>query len=409
MDVILDYADQLVFDKFYSSLPAVSIPNLTDGIVALPSLLASFHASLSTLSVKDGLSLMAQGFVDHSQAGSFQLNHLARDSILRQSFSLFWLTFFGACLMYFVFSSLSYFLMFDKTQMKHPKFLKNQIKLEIQMSCVALPWIALMTFPWFLGEVRGYSRLYTDIHSTHKMAGASPADILRETVGGTASAASTIANISDATSSLSSTLGPLAPLVEPLLDGWAFVAISIAAFLFFTDCGIYWIHRLLHHPFVYKRLHKPHHKWIIPTPYASHAFHPVDGYLQSVPYHLFVFVFPMQKYIYLGMFVFVNLWSVLIHDGEFLMPNEVVNGAAHHSIHHLYFNYNYGQYFTFWDRVGGSYRVPTEEQLNPKKRMDKKTWSQQAKAVETFDENGKPTAASGERFLGPSKAKSVKA
>ncbi|KAF9974636.1 c-5 sterol desaturase [Actinomortierella ambigua] len=402
MDVVLDYADQFVLDKFYSSLPAVTVPSLTDGIVALPSLLASFHASLSTLPVKDGLSLLAKGFVDRCQEGSFLLNDLARDSILRQSFSLYWLTLLGGCLMYFIFSSVSYFAMFDKTQMKHPKFLKNQIKLEIQMSCAALPWIALMTFPWFLGEVRGYSRLYTDIHSTHIMS-ASPADMLRETVG-----ASSV-NINGTASGLSSNLGPLAPLIEPLLDGWAFVVISIGAFLFFTDFGIYWIHRLLHHPLVYKRLHKPHHKWIIPTPFASHAFHPVDGYLQSVPYHLFVFVFPMQKYIYLGMFMFVNLWSVLIHDGEFLMPNEVVNGAAHHSIHHLYFNYNYGQYFTLWDRVGGSYRVPTEEQLNPQKRMDKKTWSQQAKAVETFDENGKPTAASGERFLTPKKAKSLKA
>ncbi|KAG0243970.1 c-5 sterol desaturase [Actinomortierella wolfii] len=405
MDVILDYADQLVFDKFYTSLPAITLPNVLDGIVALPSLLVDFHASLQSVSVKDGLSMLVAGFIEHSQAGSFQLNTLARDSLLRQCFSLYWLTFFGGCLMYFLFATVSYYLMFDKTQMKHPKFLKQQIKQEIHMSCVALPWIALMTFPWFLGEIRGYSQLYSHIHSSHKIAAtSSPADMLAETVGAAASLID-----ANTTTSFSSNFGRLAPLLEPLLDGWGFVIISIAAFLFFTDFGIYWIHRFLHHPLVYKRLHKPHHKWIIPTPFASHAFHPVDGYLQSVPYHLFVFVFPMQKYIYLGMFVFVNLWSVLIHDGEFVMPNEVVNGAAHHSIHHLYFNYNYGQYFTLWDRVGGSYRVPTEEQLNPQKRMDKKTWTQQAKAVETFDENGKPTAASGERFFPAKKAKTPKA
>jgi sterol desaturase/sphingolipid hydroxylase (fatty acid hydroxylase superfamily) len=36
----------------------------------------------------------------------------------------------------------------------------------------------------------------------------------------------------------------------------------------------------------------------------------------------------------------------------------VINGAACHTMHHLYFNYNYGQFTTFWDRVGGTYQVP---------------------------------------------------
>jgi sterol desaturase/sphingolipid hydroxylase (fatty acid hydroxylase superfamily) len=50
----------------------------------------------------------------------------------------------------------------------------------------------------------------------------------------------------------------------------------------------------------------------VPTPFASHAFHPLDGYLQSVPYHLFIFLFPLQRWLYLGLFVFVNFWSILV-------------------------------------------------------------------------------------------------
>lgn len=37
---------------------------------------------------------------------------------------------------------------------------------------------------------------------------------------------------------------------------------SAAIFLLFTDYCIYWVHRWLHIPFIYRRLHKPHHKWI---------------------------------------------------------------------------------------------------------------------------------------------------
>lgn len=50
----------------------------------------------------------------------------------------------------------------------------------------------------------------------------------------------------------------------------------------------------------------------VPTPFASHAFHPVDGYLQSVPYHLFIFLFPLHRWLYLALFVFVNFWSILV-------------------------------------------------------------------------------------------------
>lgn len=56
---------------------------------------------------------------------------------------------------------------------------------------------------------------------------------------------------------------------------------------------------------------------LVPTPFASHAFHPLDGYLQSVPYHLYVYLFPMQKWQYIFMFVFVNCWTVMIHDGKY--------------------------------------------------------------------------------------------
>ena len=35
-----------------------------------------------------------------------------------------------------------------------------------------------------------------------------------------------------------------------------------ARFLVFTDYCVYWIHRLEHHPAVYKYVHKPHHKWL---------------------------------------------------------------------------------------------------------------------------------------------------
>ena len=51
---------------------------------------------------------------------------------------------------------------------------------------------------------------------------------------------------------------------------------------------------------------------LVPTPFASHAFHPLDGYLQSVPYHLFIFLFPIHRLVYLILFVLVNMWTIFV-------------------------------------------------------------------------------------------------
>lgn len=191
-------------------------------------------------------------------------------------------------LLYFVFATLSFCFMFDHDTLKHPKVLKNQISLEIQQAMAAMPGMALCTAPVFLLEVQGFGKLY-----------------------------------------------------ERTEDGpgrWYDFA-QFPIFICFTDMCIYWIHRWLHLPAVYKRLHKPHHKWIMPTPYASHAFHPLDGFAQSLPYHIFPFIFPLHKLAYIALFVAVNFWSILIHDGEYLSNNPIVNGSACHTAHHLYFKY----------------------------------------------------------------------
>lgn len=59
------------------------------------------------------------------------------------------------------------------------------------------------------------------------------------------------------------------------------------------------------------------------------------------------------------------------------MNSPVVNGSACHTIHHYYFNYNYGQFTTLWDRIGGSYRKPNAELFDREQRLEKKTVDKQ--------------------------------
>lgn len=201
----------------------------------------------------------------------------------------------------------------------------------MKQTMIAMPIMAIFTTPFFTAEVRGYAKLYD-----------TPAE---------------------------------APF-------YLYNLLQLPLFILFTDCIIYWIHRGLHHPMVYKTLHKPHHKWIMPTPFASHAFHPVDGFAQSIPYHVFPFIFPLQKLAYVGLFAFINIWTIMIHDGEYVANSPVINGAACHSLHHLYFRVNYGQYTTLWDRLGGSYRKPNDELFNRETKMGKEEWERQSKEME---------------------------
>lgn len=74
----------------------------------------------------------------------------------------------------------------------------------------------------------------------------------------------------------------------------------------------------------------------------------------------------------------------MIHDGEYVANSPIINGAACHSAHHLYFNFNYGQYTTLWDRLGGTYRKPNPDLFQKESKMAQKQWDEQVKEMETI-------------------------
>lgn len=141
--------------------------------------------------------------------------------------------------------------------------------------------------------------------------------------------------------------------------GIPYLLLSPFLFLAFSDCLIYFLHRGLHHRLLYKYLHKPHHSFIHTSPFAAFAFHPVDGWVQGIPYHIFGFLFPMHGVMHLASLAVVSMWTINIHDRVTLgIPG--VNGAAHHTIHHTTFKSNYGQYTTLWDKLFGTFHDPRD-------------------------------------------------
>ena len=177
MDYVLSLADNIVLDKVYAALlPAhLFYPPPTTNSTTVP-----FHSAHAN----PWLSLVAH--LPHPSPRSFlyaislppayetpsflrsfdsppsTLSAWPRTYIPRQLLSLSIITLIGIHVLYFLFAGLSYYFIFNHKMMKHPRFLKNQIRKEILCSLKGFPGMTLLTLPFFQAEVLGYSRLYDD-------------------------------------------------------------------------------------------------------------------------------------------------------------------------------------------------------------------------------------------------------
>ena len=89
--------------------------------------------------------------------------------------------------------------------------------------------------------------------------------------------------------------------------GWGYLIASFLGAIVASETLIYWIHRALHTRFLYRTVHVHHHRFREPTPLASVAFHPIDSFAQSFPYHIYALFVPVYFWLYLAMIVYVTL------------------------------------------------------------------------------------------------------
>lgn len=158
MDVILEVADYLVLDNVWAKLvPAQQ--NATQ----LPVWLSTFTDSLPATFRPPPISLSMLSKHASSTSSPALRSAWPRDYIVRQVLSVTSLTMIGIVALYVIFAAASYYLIFDHRMMRHPRFLKNQVRLEIMCSLKSFPGMTLLTLPWFMGEVRGYSKLYSNV------------------------------------------------------------------------------------------------------------------------------------------------------------------------------------------------------------------------------------------------------
>jgi Delta7-sterol 5-desaturase len=141
--------------------------------------------------------------------------------------------------------------------------------------------------------------------------------------------------------------------------GWLYLPVSLIIFMLLHETYYYWLHRWMHRPSVFRTIHKVHHDSNITSPFTAFSFHPLEGFFQAIFLPLMLLVLPMHYYMVITQLTIMTVSSVINHLDIEIYPKEFNNnflgrwliGATHHSLHHKQFKYNYGLYFTFWDKL----------------------------------------------------------
>lgn len=145
---------------------------------------------------------------------------------------------------------------------------------------------------------------------------------------------------------------------ETGLYGWWYMPVSLAIVMIAQETYYYWMHRWMHLPRVYQIVHKVHHDSRVASPFTAFSFHPLEGLLQAIFLPAMLFILPVHYYVIIILLTIMTFSSVINHLDIEVYPKERrpfwskwVIGATHHSLHHKQFRYNYGLYFTFWDKI----------------------------------------------------------
>ncbi|MBX9795966.1 MAG: sterol desaturase family protein [Sphingomonas sp.] len=148
-------------------------------------------------------------------------------------------------------------------------------------------------------------------------------------------------------------------------DAWM-LAWQLPAMVLLHDAWFYWMHRTLHHKSLFRRAHYAHHLSRTPTSWAAYSFAPIEAVAESI-------YIPMM-FIALGWIAPIEAWAVFIFLGHQIARNAIghsgfelawpgftrspltgwLTTTTHHDLHHTEGRYNFGLYFTWWDRMMGT-------------------------------------------------------
>ncbi len=162
--------------------------------------------------------------------------------------------------------------------------------------------------------------------------------------------------------------------------GMLYLVLTTLLLIVLHDGYFYWSHRFLHIRRVFKVAHRVHHRSNNPTPFTSFSFNFGEAAANAAFLPLVLLVLPLHP---IALFMFTNhmmIRNAMGHSGYELFPAwrnhkpmfDWMTTVTHHDIHHARAGWNFGLYFTWWDRWMGT-EYPTYHQKFAEVVQAKKT------------------------------------
>ena len=156
---------------------------------------------------------------------------------------------------------------------------------------------------------------------------------------------------------------------------WFLIALLLLPI--FSAFHFYWVHRLLHVPFLYKKVHSLHHRNVNTGPWSGFSMHPIEHflYLSSLSIHWIV---PSDPILVIFHVIWLGPGAAITHTGyeDLLIKDKrrLALGTFYHQLHHRYYECNYGNQEMPWDRWFGTFNDGTDEATRLTRERKKKMY-----------------------------------
>lgn len=154
---------------------------------------------------------------------------------------------------------------------------------------------------------------------------------------------------------------------------WWYLVLHVLVYFTYMDWVSFAVHYHVLHgsKYVWENIHLQHHQIRNPTAFAGVAVHPLEGVIQlALPANFIFWILPVNFWVHSFLMLLILVGPALGgHDGSEGHGGSGPFDFSKHYYHHITwhrgrFGYkNYGLFWSFWDRMYGTY-VDSEEQYH---------------------------------------------
>jgi lathosterol oxidase len=157
--------------------------------------------------------------------------------------------------------------------------------------------------------------------------------------------------------------------------GLAYTILSVPLFLIYTDTTFYWSHLAMHKFKLLYKVHAKHHEFINVTPVGAYAFHWGEAAISALFFSVVTMIIPLHPIPITIAVLIAITYNGIIHLGYDFFPAswrihpvmKWFNTTSHHIYHHQVRDCNFGNFFTFWDKIMKTERLPVLTEAHRKK------------------------------------------